>query len=168
MLRVAFETLLESSHLTLDLQRKFADCLAGTLTTPKWYAGCNDEAKWRGRWSNNVSRPFDAWVQDFCNVRNDSAHGLTSRSKYPPSIWDQHRHLLFGSWLFPLLVKLILSKTGAYTLSDLDKDLLADCERFFSTDVLAVDSDGRLQWNIVDCKLRERQLGRALYGLSKQ
>ena len=139
MMRAAFETLLDASHKTADLVKEFTNHFSADLSLPVWHGGTFDENTWRTRWTNgsSIKRPLDAWVNDFCNARNDSAHGSSSASKYPPSVWSIHNHLMFTSWLFPLMVKGVLAKHGEYVLSDADRDCRADFEKFFSEDISA-------------------------------
>jgi hypothetical protein len=149
MMRAAFETLLDASHKTADLVEKFAIHFSATFSSPVWQIGNFDESKWLTRWPDKnerpIKRPLDAWVNDFCNARNDSAHGGSSASTHPPSVWSIHNHLMFSSWLFPLMIKGVLAEHQEYVLSDADKDCRADFEKFFSEDISALESDAPQQ-----------------------
>jgi hypothetical protein len=141
MMRAAFETLLDASHITTDLVKKFAMHFNNALNSPVWHSGNFDEKKWLTRWPDKnkspIKRPTDAWVNDFCNARNDSAHGSSSASTHPPSVWSIQNHLMFTSWLFPLVVKGVLAEHGEYVLSPADEDCRADFEKFFAEDISA-------------------------------
>jgi len=166
LMRVAFETLLETGFRAKALQDGFSSHFSLDMPNPSvWGIGKYPEAIWRGKYPKNVSRPLDAWVQDFCAVRNDNSHGVSGGSFYPAPIWSIHNHLLFSSWLFPLMVKKVLSDSGYYQLSDLDAECRARGEEFFAHDVLAQDADGRLYWTLVEDEMRLRELGRALLTL---
>lgn len=148
MLRAAFETLLQSGHTTDKLVGGFRDHFAGELPEPPiWHAGVFDETAWRGRWPRKVTRPFDAWVRDFCDARNRAAHGLFG---HRDSLWSRENHLLFASWLLPLVMKGLLATSGTYIFSEDDKLLRAGLEAFLSRNLLAFDEeDSELEWNKV-------------------
>lgn len=158
LLRSAFETLLKSTHQTQDLTHRFAHHFRNELpVTPAWHPGQFDEAIWRKRWPNsrkrNIMRPLDAWVNDFCDARNAAAHG--SRNLRDASVWHIHNHLLFASWLFPLIVKGLLASAGLYQLSDEDVIFRRRFEAFFAHDVLArSDKDNpEINWMRVEHEL---------------
>jgi hypothetical protein len=171
MMRAAFETLLDASHIAADLVKKFATHFNSDLNLPVWHSGTFDKSKWLARWPDKkkrpISRPIDAWVNDFCNTRNDSAHGSSSASKYQPSIWSIHNHLMFTSWLFPLMVKGVLAEHGEYTLSDADKDCRADFEKFFSEDISALASEEPQQsfWMKILSEIEAKELCRFISSL---
>ena len=152
LLRVAFETLLDSTHTASDLREKFAAHFSAELPVPpKWHSGIHDEACWRVRWPTFVSRPMDAWVQDFCAARNSAAHGPRGTKALP--VWRHHNHLLFGSWLFPLMVKKMLQDAGLYQLREEEKAERGGCEAFLAHDLLSpagADKRGELWWSKVD------------------
>jgi hypothetical protein len=164
MLRAAFETLLEASHTTSNLVEKFSKHFGSLPNLAVWHNGIFDEKAWRSRWENTnaIKRPLDAWINDFCNARNSSAHGSASGSKYPPSIWSMQNHLMFASWLFPLMVKGVLAEYDLYTLSDQDKDCRADFEEFFAADVSLPKTDFTLPWNDVIDEIDRKDLRRLL------
>lgn len=155
LLRNAFETLLNSTHQTDNLVRRFADHFRSELPAISiWHAGQLDEGVWRKRWpKNNISRPLDAWVNDFCDARNSAAHG--SRNGHEAPVWHIHNHLLFASWLFPLIVKGLLASAGLYHLTDEDIVLRCGFEVFFAHDVLACldKSNPEINWTRVEREL---------------
>jgi hypothetical protein len=163
LMRVAFETLLGAGHATKAIHAELAKHFAGELPDPAaWGDGVYSESVWRCTYPDFTKRPLDAWIQDFCAVRNRSSHGKNPKSKHPAPVWSIHNHLLLSSWLFPLMVKKILAENGLYQMSDLDKDRRAGFEEFLAHDVLAEEADGRLYWNLVEDSLRMGELGRAL------
>jgi len=154
LMRVAFETLLDSTHETSDLRRCFREHFQADLPgTPSWATGSFNEAQWRARWTRHVERPFDAWIQDFCSARNAAAHGPRGASALP--IWQRHNHLLFSSWLFPLMVKKMLAAEGLYELQDEDVIARRGFEAFFAHDLLAYadDEETNFWWNRVESEL---------------
>lgn len=61
-----------------------------------------------------------AWVLECYKRRNDYVHG----NRITGGAWSANEHLVFASWLFPFLVKLILSTKGNYKLSEKDENSL--------------------------------------------
>lgn len=158
LLRIAFETLLGSTHQTDDLVRCFADHFGSDLPSPPiWHAGQFDETAWRKRWPNkgkrNITRPLDAWINDFCDARNAAAHG--SRSFHDAPIWQIHNHLMFASWIFPLMVKGLLVAVGLYHFTDDEVALRRGFEEFFAHDVAACfdKNNPELMWTRVERSL---------------
>lgn len=151
LMRVAFETLLGSTHQTFDLRERFEHHFGSDLASPpKWQGGALTEKIWRTRWSKNVKRPLDAWVQDFCAGRNAVAHGPSGDQE--PTVWPRHNHLLFASRLFPLMVKKVLAEHGLYQLSAEDLALRRGFEAYLAHDVLSrVDANmPELWWSRVE------------------
>jgi hypothetical protein len=67
------------------------------------------------------------WVRDLYRLRGDLAHGKVSPRF--PSIWKTDEHLLLAAFVFPLLVKSLLSAAGAYTLTEGDEVSIDAFER---------------------------------------
>jgi hypothetical protein len=61
---------------------------------------------------------FEYWIRDLYRLRNGCAHGKQKDSYQ--SIWDIKEHLLFASYIYPLIVKTRLSNEGFYVLTDRD------------------------------------------------
>lgn len=61
----------------------------------------------------------EAWIRDFFRVRNDLAHGK-SQAAYPSS-WSTSEHMVLAAYIFPLLIKAVLSQAGFYQLTDDDE-----------------------------------------------
>lgn len=169
LMRVAFETLLDATHRTSDLRARFAVHFENELPAPpKWGNGVLTEERWRQRWPNDdIARPLDAWVEDFCDARNSAAHG--PRGAREPSLWQRHNHLLFGSWLFPLMIKKALADEGLYQLSDEDKAARQGCESFLAHDLLSRPSEDANEcwWNRVEGDILLPLLADALFSLSE-
>jgi hypothetical protein len=165
LMRSAFETLLGASHRANDLRRKFSEHFTGELPNPPvWGNGIYTEACWQERWPQSA-RPLDAWVRDLCDARNSAAHGV--RANGQPSIWQSQNHLLFSSWLFPLMVKKILVDAGLYQLSDEGVAARKGCEAFLAHDLLSrIDEDsGERWWNRVDSEISDSLFADALLSL---
>jgi len=58
------------------------------------------------------------WMEELYHLRNDIVHGnlLTARSWG----WNKSEHLVISAFVFPLIVKVLLSTEGHYTLSEDD------------------------------------------------
>jgi hypothetical protein len=162
MLRAAMETLLDASFRSESLRNALNAHLRGELDAPMWHEGDLSEGTWRARWPNDVDRPIDAWIQDFCASRNTSAHG-NARSAPADTVWSVHEHMLFGSWLFPLLVKGVLADSGVYTLNELDRQSRKECERFFAYRIFRLVKGEKLAWSLVEDELLLRDIARRMY-----
>ncbi len=118
LLTSAFERLLDCNGNEDSLAERFTTTLTpredkhpsvcSSLTTRKL------EGKFR---SSTCIR--NVWIRDFFRLRNNLAHGRLSPGY--PSIWNINDHLLFASFIFPLLLKYKLSELDFYTFSDEDK-----------------------------------------------
>lgn len=163
LIRVACETLLGSGYKTKGVQAAFNKHFSAELPVPcVWSAGPLTESVWRNAYPDGVARPLDAWSQDFCVARNRGSHGKDPQRKWPDPVWPEQNHLLFASWLFPLMVKKLLADVRLYSLSDHDKDARSCLEQFFSQNVLAVNGDGQLAWCEVEDRIRAHELGRVI------
>lgn len=141
LMQEAFEALLGANHTKEDFRRKVGDHLTPDLPDPVvWSTGPLTQGVWLKRWPSNVKRPIDAWAQDFSASRNAAAHG--SKGSHAPTVWALRNHLLFSSWLFPLMIKQLLSDEGLYTLTHADKVYRAGAEAFLGYDLMAPSGDG--------------------------
>ncbi|MDD5326502.1 MAG: hypothetical protein PHY02_01655 [Phycisphaerae bacterium] len=75
------------------------------------------------------------WILELYVLRNSYVHGGdVTQLKWG---WIPHEHLLMGAYVFPLLLKVIMSKEGRYELSEEDKykllaiDNLLDLNEFY-------------------------------------
>lgn len=58
------------------------------------------------------------WVQEFYQLRNDFVHGNDTRRRTWG--WSIQEHLVMASFVFPLLVKILLSQSTKYSLTNKD------------------------------------------------
>ena len=58
------------------------------------------------------------WVQEFYQLRNDFVHG--NDTDWRSWGWSIQEHLVMASFVFPLLVKILLSQKSIYSLTDND------------------------------------------------
>ncbi len=72
------------------------------------------------------------WAFHHYSLRNDITHGNDWRSK--EWRWSIREHCVFAAWLYPLLVKLILSEHGEYTLTDHDTGALSSVDAILASD----------------------------------
>ncbi|MCD6076077.1 MAG: hypothetical protein K0R89_15 [Ramlibacter sp.] len=162
LMRIAFEALLRADHTVSDLSQRLRSELSMTAPLREWPVGEFDAAKWRSRWT--ADRPITAWVQDFCAARNRSAHAKTAGSEAP--VWSDRNHLMFSSWLLPLVLKAVLAREGRYTLGPYEADCLQMCELFLAADVSSYRKEEvRLRWSEVEEEISSKELERYLSGI---
>jgi hypothetical protein len=135
LMRVAMDTLLGASHDKAAFRRAINEHFDELPNPPIWHKGYLDESWWCKHWDSNVGRPLDAWVHDFSAARNAAAHGSAKGQK--GSIWSRHNHLIFSTWLTPLVIKKLLAQAGLYELNAEDKVARAGFEVFLAHDLLA-------------------------------
>jgi hypothetical protein len=129
-------------------------------------ANCGDgplKEKWqhyRGKQHADDIRPLEAWAREFCQVRNESAHG--QRRDGERFVLPTRSHLAFASMLFPLAFKVVMAKTGKYELTRLDANRVAQIDRYLLNDPFTSDflNDGRRNhpWLRLDSAVRLRGL----------
>ncbi|EQA44863.1 hypothetical protein LEP1GSC050_2803 [Leptospira broomii serovar Hurstbridge str. 5399] len=61
----------------------------------------------------------EVWLSDFFLLRGEYAHGRIRSSQEP--IWSLSEHILFSSFIFPLVVKAMMNKNLDYELNSSDK-----------------------------------------------
>lgn len=140
LMRVAIDTLLGASHDKPAFRKAINEHFAELPNPPIWHKGSQDESTWRKHWDSNVERPLDAWVHDFSAARNAAAHGPAKGQQ--GSLWPRHNHLIFSTWLMPLIVKKMLAQEGLYELNAEDKVARAGFEVFLAHDLLALTDNG--------------------------
>lgn len=165
-MRAAFETLLGANHKTPDLKAKLLQLMAPNLGEVEWHDKHIPPKTWQDRW-NGETRPFSAWVEDFCHWRNESAHGNGGTNKHPAPVWSLWNHLLFTSWFMSRCVKVLLSRESFYALTEDDKDELESIEMFFTYDITACNEKEQIYWHKALEHPRHLQLGRLLYEAAK-
>lgn len=84
----------------------------------------------------------EAWIRDFFRARGDYAHGR-SYQRYP-AVWSRHEHLLLASYITPRILKVLLARSGDYTLTeddqiDIDAFEALACADLFDEDQEQVD-----------------------------
>ncbi|EPH5799318.1 TPA: hypothetical protein L5647_005763 [Pseudomonas aeruginosa] len=153
LMRVAIDTLLNVPHDKAAFRRAINEHFDELPNPPIWHKGSLDESWWREHWDKNVNRPLDAWVHDFCAARNAAAHGPANGEK--GSIWPRHNHLIFSTWLLPLIVKKLLVQAGLYEFSAEDKVARAGFEVFLAHDLLAAtdEHENKVWWQVAESAL---------------
>lgn len=163
MLKAAYETLFEISHDKKEFRQAFSRHFENTPRSQEWPEGAITEQTWRTRWPNNVHRPLDAWSQDFCNVRNSNAHGSSGPVKHDDPVWSLGNHLMFASWMFPLVVKQLLANAGLFKLCRTDRDYQEQFEKFFAEDILSLTSFEKNYWTEIDEEISMTDVARRMY-----
>lgn len=72
------------------------------------------------------------WMKEFYQIRGDFAHGNLNTQK--PAVWNPLEHLVLATIAFPLVVKCLLKKAGAYELTNIDQTQIDGFEKFADTD----------------------------------
>ncbi len=126
MCKTAFECLLGINERVTSLIHALQNNLRGIdpITSDLYL-----KSPWMQRWPKE-SRPLFAWVRDFCNVRNNSAHGKTKASP----LWKPHQHLAFISILFPLILKKVLADDGRLAMDSDDLEALRRIDQYLIND----------------------------------
>lgn len=115
---------------------------------------------WKQKFQH-AARPLDAWAREFCQVRGQSAHGLSrDASRF---VWSISSHLAFASMLFPLAVKKTLADAGYFELSDGDAQRIRQIDAYvlhdpFDFDFAKESEDNKHPW----CELDSEGVLRAL------
>lgn len=94
----------------------------------------------------------EVWLRDLCRLRGDLAHGAAV-PRYP-ALWAPREHLLLSSFVFPLLLKLILARRGIYHLTEVDRNSInlfeaLACENHFEGRRGSGDAD-EFPWNRIE------------------
>lgn len=87
--------------------------------------------KWKDRWPG-AERPLIAWAREFCATRGASAHGMARNQGN--FVWGDHQHLAFVAVLFPLLLKLKLSKENLFALDAYDVEQIRRIDEYLAFD----------------------------------
>jgi hypothetical protein len=167
-MRAALETLVDATHQTADLKQKLMALMAPHLGPAEWHDVHIAPEKWQERWKKyKPTRPFEAWIDDFCHWRNEGAHGTGGPKTHEPAVWSLGNHLMFTSWFTSRIVKCILAAEGLYTMTEEDKDELCNTELFFTYDILAQDDNNQLYWHAVLGHVQTLQLANYLREATK-
>ena len=96
------------------------------------------------------------WIRDLYRLRGNLAHGKVNPRF--PSIWKMDEHLLLSAFVFPLLIKSMLSVAGVYTLTNDDVASIDAFERLAVEPGLGRwDPAGPCPWNDILGKARLAQ-----------
>jgi hypothetical protein len=127
----ALQRICGSSHLENDFVTKIS-----SLFNPDPSSRIRDLSCYSIKSNSNVPIPcktlFEFWIRDFNRVRNGCAHGK-QKDTYQ-SIWNMQEHLLFASYIFPLILKYKLSVDKYYSLTEQDKFDINVFESFLDCD----------------------------------
>jgi hypothetical protein len=118
----AYQQLLGAGGKCETLRSKFSDFMScvPTYSEPPTRASLGQWLQ-RQKYQSSVR---EAWIFDLCTSRGNVAHG-NRPSAYKAAVWSLQEHLLLGSYLFPLLVKLKLCKAQMRPLTEDEKRDLA-------------------------------------------
>ena len=133
-LLAAFQRLLESGHKEDKMVKNFLALFKPAVKL--------DLSSCKRKQNNNSiyiegSSLLEIWLRDFNRLRGDYAHGRRASKKL--SLWNGREHLLLGSYIFPIIVKLQLQQDKCYSLTKEDEcsinvfEKLADAD-FFKED----------------------------------
>jgi len=75
----------------------------------------------------NSSSIRDIWVRDLYRFRNSHAHGNVDATH--PTVWSSMNHLLLGSFIYPVVLKLFLKNLNLYTLTEKDEACIEAFEK---------------------------------------
>ena len=96
-----------------------------------------------------------AWLEDLAISRGSLAHG--HRDGAFPACWSPREHLLFSSFVFPLVAKRVLAGLGLYHMADEDERLIETFEFLLNERHFAEDVRHRGAWGeVLDRRLMQR------------
>lgn len=115
--------------------KKFIEALVRTFPYHADLQGNGPLAEaWKQKYQH-VTRPLEAWASEFCQVRGQSAHGLSrDQSRF---VWSIHAHLAFASMLFPLAFKKTLADAGRFKMSEGDAQRMRQIDAYLLHDPFA-------------------------------
>jgi hypothetical protein len=124
LLASAFERLLDAEPRAEDVADKFANAVVPTKPL------LTAQAKRRiDRWKDPAVSVRYEWLKEFYRVRGDFSHG-NFRSRQPMAWPNPLEHLTLAAIAFPLLVRCLLQRAGAYALSRDDRVNIETFEPF--------------------------------------
>jgi len=134
LMLAAFQRLLNVGSKEKQLTREFLRVL--TPHTPLMASASKRCAGARKR-----DEPLRAcWIRQFCIARGAYAHGdLRSRARIA---WSIEEFLVLGAFIFPVVVKKLLSADGLYQMLDTDLDKEQAFEQLADSDILHPREDG--------------------------
>jgi hypothetical protein len=107
LMKAAFEFLLGIGHDVAQFRQALRERIPVRADTAVWQGAMTSE--WRKKYPK-VTGLLEAWAQEFCLVRNQSAHGSTRDGER--FVWSERAHLAFSVKLFALLVDAELQRSG--------------------------------------------------------
>lgn len=158
----AFERLLDCrSGKEEDLAREFVSVIR---PTSELLAGSWSRTAAAGSRGGRSVTVREVWIRDFFRSRGDLAHGRIKPGR--PLMWSLDEHLLLGSFIFPLALKVLLWQKSFYNLTADDRDLVDIFEKLLVTELFKSDGHEALAdswpWNQVMEDMQTRRLARAL------
>lgn len=125
----AFEHLLTAKSEAKDVSQKFADIFMPDLPLP-----VSKAKRKSNKWQNPDCHLRYEWIKEFYRIRGDFAHGKLKTRQ--PTTWEPLEHLVLATISFPLLVRVLLSKKGHYTLTNDDQAQMDAFEKIADEDFL--------------------------------
>jgi hypothetical protein len=114
----AFETFLDSGSQCNHLVKKFPDQWKhyGTVKISETLSSTNRFAGLKQNDANTFIH--SVWIRELCVLRGMTIHSSPLHKRQ--NMWDDFQHLLMGSFVFPLLVKVLLSQESLYLMTPED------------------------------------------------
>jgi len=145
ILASAFEQLFENCHGADDLACKLGTHLDnyGSIKYSKSLRAKDFKIPEDPKKKKTESRWFlhQKWIQEFYQLRNDIIHGNDRKQRTWG--WSIHEHLVMASFVFPLLVKLLLTQSSAYQLTEDDIGLLQAVDPLLNQQGWAEDDENQ-------------------------
>lgn len=125
----AFEHLLTAKSEAKNVSQKFADIFMPDPPLP-----VSKAKRKSNKWQNPDCHLRYEWIKEFYRIRGDFAHGKLKTRQ--PTTWEPLEHLVLATISFPLLVRVLLSKKGHYTLTNDDQAQMDAFEKIADEDFL--------------------------------
>ncbi|MFA6170173.1 MAG: hypothetical protein WCW67_04980 [Candidatus Margulisiibacteriota bacterium] len=141
MLLGAFQRLLDCSSAKADeLAKAF---LAKTIPSEEIKICISKKLSTK---THNYRSLREAWIKDAYALRGQYAHGKHKTQMH--TYWNRQEHLLLGAFVFPLLLKIVLSKENFYEITDYDKTNINAFESLLDADIFNPPKDQKnsLDW----------------------
>jgi hypothetical protein len=112
-----------------ELAKSFLDCLSKLPEEKTLPVSKRQQAKFP-----QSTSPRDSWIKDLFRLRGALAHGRSTTGYRP--LWSVFEHLLLGSFIFPICLKIELEKKGHYTLTEDDLKCIFAFDRLLRSENL--------------------------------
>lgn len=132
----SFERLLDTNGKEDELGQKLTSILKPEVDLPK--DNCEKLKNIEGNRFKKSIYVRDIWVRDLFRIRNNIAHGKLT-SQYP-FVFSLKHHLLLASLIFPIILKLVISSRGLYTLSDDDTMIINVFEKLVCAEHFQIEN----------------------------